>query len=121
MASGSEKQTFPEMCLARLKKRARRLTALLDKNAPETIIARELGLVLHAGVCLYGSEVFNEYFCELIRRHARIKNGFCPQCGENEISSLEKDFRCLRCQLKEDIENQEIQEIIEELGGRKEG
>lgn len=77
---------FKESSYTKLQKRAERLVFLLEKGAPELIIAREVTLIIMAAIGYCGQE-FSKMVFEWLFRDLCVKSGYCSECQETLINT----------------------------------
>jgi hypothetical protein len=69
--------------------RVERLAKLVTLKAPSSIIATEVRMVYEAAWCALGAEAMGNATAHDMLYGAREKAGFCPFCGETDMSGAE--------------------------------
>ena len=100
------------MARRRLRQSAERLVRLLELQAPETIVANEVALLLRQGLCSLPD--LGDFLGRWMTGRARVQGGLCVQCGERDVATPEREL-CVQCAAQEDAEQRDAEQGGQQL------
>ncbi len=93
-----EKTSFEVLAMKRLAKVVNSCASLLKHNAPDKVLASQIGLIICAGMELFGVEIF-EIIASSRQKRLRSQLGFCSECGIDPPCGPDF-FWCSSCEAK---------------------
>lgn len=109
----SEKEKkFKEEYKSRLLLSAKRLVKMLEINAPEIVMAREIGMLVERGIAVCGPQILTHVEQSLLRS-MWLSSGLCMFCGKERGNDKHMCDACIT--EAEEIEKEfEAEEMAEE-------